>query len=166
MQQPKQRCTHMALQQGAHMQTPAVGHNSVLTCTVCFVAMAFDASWMRSAAWRPIMCTPRISPVSLRYSILAIPSPSFSASACTHTTSSPSHSQWQHTPRSSHKRTQVTGNCAGQAVCLQKQFELLAAVQQHPYECSKLNKAATAPAHAWTCLKLAHCRSCIPSSWP
>ena len=28
------------------------------------VATALEASWMRSAAWRPMMCTPRISPVS------------------------------------------------------------------------------------------------------
>jgi len=52
------------------------------TCTCCFVAMAFEASWMRSAACRPMMCTPKISPVSFRYSILAMPSPSFSAKAC------------------------------------------------------------------------------------
>ncbi len=55
-----------------------------LACTVCLVDIALEASWMRSAACRPMMWTPRISPVSFRYIILARPSPSFSARACTH----------------------------------------------------------------------------------
>mmetsp|Transcript_1797 Transcript_1797/g.7265 ORF Transcript_1797/g.7265 Transcript_1797/m.7265 type:complete len:216 (+) Transcript_1797:203-850(+) len=42
---------------------------------------ALDASWMRSAAWRPIIHIPRISPVSERYMSLAMPSASFSARA-------------------------------------------------------------------------------------
>mmetsp|Transcript_32029 Transcript_32029/g.95682 ORF Transcript_32029/g.95682 Transcript_32029/m.95682 type:complete len:270 (-) Transcript_32029:1017-1826(-) len=54
---------------------------NLMSSTVCLVAIALDASWMRSAACRPMMCTPRISPVPLLYIILARPSPSFSASA-------------------------------------------------------------------------------------
>ena len=41
--------------------------------------IAFENSWMLSAECRPIMCTPTISPVSLRYIILAMPSDSSSA---------------------------------------------------------------------------------------
>mmetsp|Transcript_9091 Transcript_9091/g.15838 ORF Transcript_9091/g.15838 Transcript_9091/m.15838 type:complete len:271 (-) Transcript_9091:974-1786(-) len=54
---------------------------NLMSSTVCPVAIALDASWMRSAACSPMMCTPKISPVSLRYSIFAMPSPSFSARA-------------------------------------------------------------------------------------
>mmetsp|Transcript_23659 Transcript_23659/g.52585 ORF Transcript_23659/g.52585 Transcript_23659/m.52585 type:complete len:286 (+) Transcript_23659:171-1028(+) len=49
--------------------------------TVVPPAIALAHSWIKSAAWMPIMCTPMISSVSLLYSTLAMPSPSCSARA-------------------------------------------------------------------------------------
>ena len=34
--------------------------------TDCLLAIAFAASWIKSEAWRPIICTPNNSPVSWR----------------------------------------------------------------------------------------------------
>mmetsp|Transcript_12011 Transcript_12011/g.27510 ORF Transcript_12011/g.27510 Transcript_12011/m.27510 type:complete len:248 (-) Transcript_12011:804-1547(-) len=51
------------------------------SCTVVPAATAFEHSWMRSAAWIPMMCTATTSPVSSLKRHLAIPFPSSSASA-------------------------------------------------------------------------------------
>ena len=47
-------------------QFPKQGEETLITWTLCLVATALEASWMRSAACRPRMWTPKISPVSLR----------------------------------------------------------------------------------------------------
>mmetsp|Transcript_46865 Transcript_46865/g.99537 ORF Transcript_46865/g.99537 Transcript_46865/m.99537 type:complete len:247 (-) Transcript_46865:968-1708(-) len=51
------------------------------SCTVVPAATALAHSWIRSAAWMPMMCTATTLPVSLLYRTLAMPFPSSSARA-------------------------------------------------------------------------------------
>mmetsp|Transcript_11312 Transcript_11312/g.42239 ORF Transcript_11312/g.42239 Transcript_11312/m.42239 type:complete len:246 (-) Transcript_11312:856-1593(-) len=53
----------------------------LISRTVVPAATALEHSWMRSAAFKPMMCTPRIFSVSLLKSTFAMPSPSSSARA-------------------------------------------------------------------------------------